>query len=379
MGHLENRAITVIGAGIAGLTVAVALARHGARVHVLERSTSFGQVGSGIQISPNAGRVLDRLGLGGAADAASLRSEGVVLRNRSGSEIARMALGARRPDQPFRLFHRADLIDMLASAARDAGVTVSLGHDAQADLSDPAGDLLVGADGLHSRVRASLNGDQTPFFTGQIAWRALIDEPADPATHVFAEVFTGPGRHLVSYPLAGGRRNIVAVMETPQWSAEGWSHADDPANLRDAFAGFGGPVQGWLSRVQRVGKWGLFRHLVAPVWHDTDRVILGDAAHPTLPFMAQGAVMAIEDAWVLAACLDAGADQLSALRRYQSIRAARARRIVEMANRNARAYHLEGPARMVGHAGLRTLSRLMPSALLGRFDWIYDHDPTELI
>ena len=181
---------------------------------------------------------------------------------------------------------------------------------------------------------------------------------------------------MVSYPLAGGLRNIVAVQERPDWQPEGWMQQDDPDRLRAAFAAFGGPVPGWLAAVTETGIWGLFRHHVAERWQDGHRVIIGDAAHPTLPFMAQGAALAIEDAWALAACLAATPDQPKALARFQALRADRAARIVELADRNARHYHLSGPLRIAAHAVLRTGSRLAPSRLTGRFDWIYDHDPT---
>ena len=369
-GHLQNRNITVIGGGIAGLTVATALAQRGARVTLLERAPALTEVGAGLQISPNAGRVLEALGLGPALDAVSTRSEGVVLNDIHGRQVAMLPLAARRPGAAFRMIHRARLVEVLERAAREAGVTIELGQDIAAAL--PEAPLLIGADGLHSVVRPVLNGPEQPFFTGQTAWRALIPDPGDDP---FARVFMGPGRHLVSYRLGDGLRNIVAVLERPDWVAEGWSHKDDPENLRAAFAGFGGPVPGWLSQVGEVGIWGLFRHRVAARWHDDSRAILGDAAHPTLPFMAQGAVMAIEDAWILTACLDAIADQPAALARYQALRRPRASRVIEAANANARNYHLKGPLRLIGHAGIGALSRLAPGALLGRYDWIYDYDP----
>lgn len=369
-GHLQNRNITVIGGGIAGLTVATALAQRGARVTLLERAPALTEVGAGLQISPNAGRVLEALGLGPALDAVSTRSEGVVLNDIRGRQVAMLPLAARRPGAAFRMIHRARLVELLERAARRAGVTIELGQDIAAAL--PEAPLLIGADGLHSVVRPVLNGPEQPFFTGQTAWRALIPDPTDDP---FARVFMGPGRHLVSYRLGDGLRNIVAVLERPDWVAEGWSHRDDPENLRAAFAGFGGPVPGWLSQVAEIGIWGLFRHRVAARWQDGSRAILGDAAHPTLPFMAQGAVMAIEDAWILTACLDAIADQPAALARYQALRRPRASRVIEAANANARNYHLKGPLRLIGHAGIGALSRLAPGALLGRYDWIYDYDP----
>jgi salicylate hydroxylase len=180
----------------------------------------------------------------------------------------------------------------------------------------------------------------------------------------------------VSYPLGRGLRNIVAVEERATWAEEGWHHRDDPAALRAAFEGFGGPVPEWLGAVETVHLWGLFRHPVAEAWHDGARTaILGDAAHPTLPFLAQGANMALEDAWVLAACLEAlPAGQ--ALARYQALRRDRVRRTVDAASANARNYHLRGAAAAVAHSGLRVLGAVAPEAMLRRFDWLYGHDVT---
>lgn len=366
---LQGREIQIIGAGIAGLTAAIALAQRGAGVAVLERAPELAEVGAGLQLSSNAVRVLDALGLGDALDSASLASEAVRLRDRSGSEVVRMPLGSPSSGGRFRLIHRARLIGLLADAARAVGVDIRLAEDVE-DL--PQASLLIGADGLRSRVRAALNGREVPFFTGQTAWRAVItDDQGDPE----AQVFMGPGRHLVSYPLAGGLRNIVAVLERHDWQAEGWSHADDPANLRTAFASFGGPVPDWLSRVHDTNVWGLFRHEVARIWQDGQKVLIGDAAHSTLPFMAQGACMAIEDAWILAACLDADMDQGRALQRFEDLRRPRCSRIVQAANDNARNYHLTGPKRFVGHGVLRLAGRIAQGKLLSRFDWIYGYDP----
>lgn len=371
MSGLKQHPVTIIGAGVAGLTAACALAQRGAQVTVLERAGALREVGAGLQISPNAVRVLAALGLKSQFRAISVPSERVELCNSAGRLVARLDLARYRPQDAFRLVHRARLVAMLEEAARESGVHIKLDHEVT-DL--PQVPLLIGADGVKSRLRPLLNGVETPFFTGQTAWRALV--PCEADAPPMAQVFMGPGRHLVSYPLGFGQRNIVAVVERPDWQAEGWSIPGDPADLCAAFARFGGPVPGWLAQVQQVGIWGLHRHPVAAHWQDGNRALIGDAAHPTLPFMAQGAVMAIEDAWVLAACLDAGPDQKTALARFQSLRQPRCQRIVAAANANARNYHLRGPTRAVAHAGLRAVSRLAPTRLIERFGWLYDYDPT---
>ena len=371
-GALPGRSVRIVGAGIGGLTAALALARRGASVTVHEKAEGLREVGAGIQISPNAGRVLSALGLDAALEGIAPRAHGLRMWDAGGGAVARLDWRRLRPGQPFRTVHRARLVEMLEAEARKAGIAIHLGQAITTETL-PDGELIIGADGLHSVLRRHLNGTEKPFFTGQTAWRALIpDSEAAP----WADLFMGPGRHLVSYPLGGGIRNIVAVVERPDWPHDGWSHRADPDGLRRDFAAFAGPVPGWLAQVTEAGIWGLFRHAVAGRWQDGRHAILGDAAHPTLPFMAQGACMAMEDAWTLAACLDADADQTRALARYESLRAPRCRRIVEVANSNARHYHRAGPTRPLAHGVLRAASSLAPGAIYRRFGWIYDFDPT---
>ncbi len=390
---VDGAEITVLGAGVAGLAVARALALQGAAVTVLEQADAIREVGAGLQISPNGAAVLRALGLGDALTAASTRADAVELRDgRDGDLVLRLDLARLRPQQGYHFVHRADLIDLLAKGARDAGVQLRLLQ--QIEAVDLSGDtprlvtaqgaelrpgLLIGADGLHSKTRGALNGAETPFFTGQVAWRAII--PCEPGADPVAEVHMGPGRHLVSYPLRGGTlRNIVAVEERKAWVQEGWSLRDDPMELRLAFERFGPRVRGWLDRVEDVYLWGLFRHVVAPVWTRAmaqgGAAILGDAAHPTLPFLAQGASMGLEDAWVLADCL-ARLPLAQALDSFQTKRHPRTSRIVAAANANARAYHLSGMQRSLAHTALRIGGTLAPGLALKRFDWLYDHDVTK--
>lgn len=386
---LQDRSVTILGAGVAGLAMARALALRGAKVTVLEQADAVREVGAGLQISPNGAVVLRALGLGAALDAASVRTEAVELRDGpDGALVTRLEVGRLRPDQGWHLLHRADLIGLLLDGAREAGVDLRLLQKAKrVDLSGAApvvetctgareeADLLIGADGLHSPTRLALNGAAEPFFTNQVAWRALI--PCDPSEPRVAEVHMGPGRHLVSYPLRGGTlRNIVAIEERRRWTEEGWALRDDPMELRLAFRGFGPRVQGWLEQAEDVWLWGLFRHPVARAWYRTlprgAAALIGDAAHPTLPFLAQGANMALEDVWTLADALVRGD-----LPAWQTARTLRTSRIVQAANRNARAYHLSGPLRGLAHLGLRIGGRLAPGLALSRFDWIYDHDVTK--
>ena len=165
--------------------------------------------------------------------------------------------------------------------------------------------------------------------------------------------------------------------ERSRWAEESWALRDDPMDLRLAFEGFSPRVRGWLDRVEEVHLWGLFRHPVAQHWHGPRTAILGDAAHPTLPFLAQGANMALEDAWVLAQAL-AGHDTPEAgFAAYQQARSLRCARIVQASTANARAYHLASPLREIAHLGLRLGGRIAPQAALRRYDWIYGLDVTK--
>jgi len=385
---LIGQSITLLGAGIAGLACARALALRGAEVTVLEQADAIREVGAGLQISPNGAAVLRALGLGEALDRAGTAAIGVRLIDGPSAEPV-LSMDLRGRD--FRLMHRADLIALLLEGARGAGAELRLLQrietvdltgarprivTAQGAALTP--DLLIGADGLHSPTRAALNGAAAAVFTGQVAWRAVLPEAEAEDTAALAEVHMGPGRHLVSYPLRGGRqRNIVAVEERSRWAEESWTLRDDPMDLRLAFETFSPRVRGWLDRVEEVHLWGLFRHPVARHWHGGRAVILGDAAHPTLPFLAQGANMALEDAWVLAGCLARHDPPEAAFAAYQQARAARCARIVAASTANARAYHLSSPLREIAHLGLRIGGRIAPQAALRRFEWIYGTDVTQ--
>jgi salicylate hydroxylase len=387
--RLDGLEVTVVGGGVGGLAAALALRGRGAAVTLLEQAPEIAEVGAGLQISPNGFAVLDALGLAAEAQGRGLAAQGVSLRrHQDGREVMRMDLVRHAPGRRYLFLHRADLIDLLAAAARDSGVRIRLLQKVTGIEDGPRpvavtaqdarfeADLVVGADGLRSGLRPLLNGAAPPRFTGQVAWRALVPGPADyPAE---ARVFMGPGRHLVTYPLRGGALiNLVAVEERRTWTDEGWHHRDDPEALRAAFAGFGGPVPDLMGAVEEVHLWGLFRHPVARRWHGTATALIGDAAHPTLPFLAQGANLALEDAWVLGDALARSGALAEGLATYQRRRRDRAQRVIAAASRNAWKYHFRpGPLRALGHGALGLAGRLAPGAVVSSFDWLYGHDVT---
>ncbi|MEL6681297.1 MAG: FAD-dependent monooxygenase [Pseudomonadota bacterium] len=381
MHHNADRDVAIVGGGIGGLTAALAFARHKANVTVYERAAALTEVGAGLQITPNGARALNALGLEAALKATGLTATAVEpMDAMTGQPVTRFDLSAQAP--PYRFFHRAVLIDLLARACAAQKVRIVLG--ARIESVKPDGsfeidgdrvfpDLTIGADGVRSVVRGAINNDEDPFFTGQVAWRAMIKKPDVPPV---ARIWMAPGRHIVTYPLQNGRLNIVAVQERKQWADEGWNHADDPGNLRAAFADTCWEIKGILGDVDVVNLWGLFRHEVARHWYQGSIAILGDAAHPTLPFLAQGANLAIEDAFVLAKCCNGHASLELGLEAYQTARAVRTTRAIKAANANARNYHLKGMPRQMAHASLRMMGNVAPDAFLKRMRWLYDHDVT---
>ena len=375
-----GRRIAIIGAGIGGLTTALAFAQTGADVTVYEQADALTEVGAGLQITPNGARVLNALGLDTALSRVGITAEAVCPMDAvTGRQIARFDLSNQSPT--YRFYHRADLLGVLADACRAAGVTIQLNTRIASITSDGrfmvdgamvAPTLTIGADGLHSQMRALLNGPGRPFFTGQVAWRALVKRQDAEAK---AQIWMAPNSHVVTYPLRDGMLNVVAVQERSAWAEEGWHHADDPANLQAVFADMSDDLQVILKDVTDVRLWGLFRHPIAGRWQQDGAVaLIGDAAHPTLPFLAQGANLAIEDGLTLAACCQHEDSLERALKSYQSHRQPRVTDAIAAANGNARNYHLDGIPRRAAHAGLGVLGRVAPNAFLKRLGWLYDYD-----
>lgn len=381
-GSLRGRRICIIGAGIGGLTAALAFARRGAVVEVFEQAGEIKEVGAGIQITPNGARALEALGCGEAMAQTGIAAQAVMpVDALTGFAVTRFDLTAQSP--AYRFFHRASLIGLLARAAQAAGAKVYLGVRVTSVAPDGTltttngvfpSDLCVGADGIHSIARSFVGPAPEAVFTGQVAWRGVMKAKGVAPE---AQIWMAPKRHVVIYPLAEDMVNVVAVQERTDWAEEGWNHPDDGANLQAAFADCAPALRDVLRHINRPLIWGLFRHPVAERWFSNRIAILGDAAHPTLPFLAQGANLAIEDAYVLARCVDEVPDLGAALARFQTERRPRVTRAIDAANANATNYHLSGVKRTVAHIGLKILGKVAPNAFLNRLDWLYGHDVTQ--
>ena len=359
------RRLIIAGGGIGGLTAALCLARRNWSVLVLEQADEFTTAGAGIQLSPNCSRVLHDLDLEQPLQAQAFLPEGSQFRHwRDGRVITESTLGAevaQRYGAPYYHMHRGDLLDVLLQAARnhanielrngaevtgfnqqDDG-TVQVRVDAGLELA--AG--LVGADGIHSRVRESLWGNQEPAFTGNVAWRMLVPTSKLPTGMVrpMSTVWWGPGKHFVHYYVRGGDYvNCVCVVEKSGWQVESWTELGDISELREDFAGWHPDVEELINQADaaQLYKWALFDRPPMPQWGIGSVTLLGDACHPTLPFMAQGAAMAIEDAAVLAGCLAQDQSVANAMQRYEGLRRQRTASIQLGSRRNARVFHLAG-------------------------------------
>ena len=379
------RNIGVVGGGIGGLTAALCLARAGHNVQVFEQTDESVATGAGIQVSPNAARVLHHLGLQDALMTKGFLPKATQMRSwRSGRVISETTLGdvaLERYGAPYYHIHRADLMDMLVSAvSAEPTIRLNVSSRITSFSQDATGvrlvagehehqvDLLIGADGIHSSVRACLWGDQQVDFTGNVAWRMLVPVNRLPEGLIApnATVWWGPGKHFVHYLVRGGDYvNCVCVVEKAEWQAESWVAAGSMSELQADFAGWHDTIQQLLDQTDdgTLFKWGLFDRAPMRTW-GIDRVsLLGDACHPTLPFMAQGAAMAIEDAAVLANCFSNGADVVAALRRYEDLRKARTAGVQRGSRRNATVFHLSGLKawlrdRAASKAGKHSMDRL---------------------
>lgn len=385
----ENRGtIIVAGAGLGGLTLALCLARAGFAVIVLEQANVLGEVGAGVQISANGARVLYHLGLAEALQSVAFRPERGEMRHwQSGETLSSRPLGQASEEAfgfPYFHLHRADfhavLADALAAVApgsvhlgtkvagfsqSDSGVTVmtEAGETYQ-------GDVLVGCDGIHSAIRAQLFGPDAPRFTGCVAWRAIVPVDALPPDHVrpVSSNWIGRGGHFVHYYVRRGELvNCVGIIEQDEWQAESWSSEGAKAGFLADFKDWHQDVQILMRQAESCFRWGLFDRDPMPKWSQGRVTLLGDACHPMLPFMAQGAVMAIEDAYTLAHCLSVGTTAYpSALQRYEDLRRERTATVQQMSRDNIQFFH---------NADIPNLVERMSSHREAHL-WLYSFDVT---
>jgi salicylate hydroxylase len=394
----SSRTVMIAGAGIGGLTAALAIAQRGFGVAVFDQAQRLEEVGAGIQLSPNASRILIALGLGEQLRRYVVAPEELrVMKARTARVLARAPLGAvaeKRYGAPYWVIHRGDLQAVLIEAVRahpdivlhlgtrvedfamqENGVTISA-RSSQHRFEDH-GAALIAADGLWSSLRRRLGHRRQPRFARRTAWRALAPAAAlEPELRAPAvNLWFGTRAHLVHYPVRGGSLlNVVAIIRD-SWREPGWSA---PGERTDILARYSAPMwsaspRAILAAPQQWQKWALYDRAPLARWGKGAVTLLGDAAHPMLPYLAQGAAMAIEDAAVLAQRLaDTRSDPAAAMRRYERQRRARTARAQRAARRNGIVYQLGGPG-----AFLRTLalSAIGSERLLARYDWLYGWTP----
>jgi salicylate hydroxylase len=396
---VASHAIIVAGAGIGGLTASLALARKGFRVIVLEKADRLEEAGAGLQLSPNASRVLIDLGLQGQLASRVVTPEAISLMSaRSGREISRIRLGEAAtscPEAPYWVLHRADLqAALLAEVRVTPSIDLRLGcqfeevgtHAKGLTIVQRSGTArieelavaLVGADGIWSTVRQQLFPQAQPRFSGLIAWRGTLDATQLPRelTSRRVQLWMGPDAHLVAYPISGARRiNVVAVVPGT-WNRPGWSEPGESNEIRGAFvsAGWHAMPRMLIGAVDVWRRWALFTLPEGGDWTKGAATLVGDAAHAMLPFAAQGAGMAIEDAAVLASCLGATQNERGpavpvALKRYERLRRARVIRVQRAARRAGRIYHLASPLALARDLVIKAMG---PERMLARQNWIYD-------
>ena len=386
--------VLIAGGGLGGLAAALALLRSGIDVEVYEQARELKEVGAGVQLAANGTRVLYALGVGDELKALSCEAQGKEIRHwQSGETWKLFDLGPASIERygfPYFTVYRPDLLDVLAQAVRrEKPDAIRLGARCTGFEQDAAGvilktesgsirgDALIGADGVHSSIRQALFGADRPQFSGVIAWRGIVPMERLPR-HMARRVgsnWVGPGGHVVHYPLRAGKlMNFVGALECSDWQIESWTARGTPEELVGNFRGWHEDIQAFIRRIDAPYKWALMVRPPLERWSVGRVTLLGDAAHSMLPFLAQGAVQAIEDGYVLSRCL-AQYPVEEALICYEQARKERTRRAVEGSAANLRRFH--NPVLADPEEGRRFIDREWASASVAdRYEWLFRYDAT---
>jgi salicylate hydroxylase len=386
----EKLKVAVIGGGIGGAAAALNLLKAGHDVQVYEQAQGFREVGAGIQVSPNASRVIHGLGLAEPLARIGVRPQAFHQKRwQDGRTVVKSPLGDTVRDAfgfPYYQVHRADLLSMLVAALpperlhaghrltgfSERGDHVEMAFDNGARAR---ADVLIGADGIHSTVRNILFGAEAPRFTGVTAYRGLIraERVAHLDVEVATQVWMGPGSHLVTYFVAGKRLlNFVANVERDSWTRESWSERGNPDDLRAAFAAWDPKLRAILDGVEETFIWGIFDRAPLAQWSTGRVTLLGDACHPMQPHMAQGAAQALEDGLALTTCLQQSGDIASALARYERLRKPRTAHVQSLATANKTRFHLpDGPEQAARDAAMTAGGTDWSLQAIG---WLYGYD-----
>jgi salicylate hydroxylase len=393
---MKSLRIGIVGAGIGGVALSRALRMRGIESHLFERTAAFGEIGAGVQMTPNSVKVLRALGLGPALERDGFLPEAIVGFNwQTKHELFRTPLRGVCPrlygDEYYQV-HRADLHAMLVEGIPADRVTfnvrcVGIEHGPAtstaifADGTRHEADLIVGADGIHSAVRNALFGADAPRFTGHMCWRAIVPVPEYPLPFVgpYNTMFMGPSAHVVTYYVKAGRAvNIVAVKDSEAWVKESWTEPSTADELIAAYEGWHPDLVRLLERAQpgQTFKWGLFDRDPMERWSVGRTTLLGDAAHPMLPFLSQGAAMGVEDAFVLAeALVHFAGDVPAALAAYEAERRPRTARVQLESRERGRTYHLATPEEAAERdRQLKEAQAKNPNAVGIRAEWVYEYD-----
>lgn len=391
----STRRIGIVGGGIGGLTAALALLRRGEDVTVYEQAQKLQEVGAGLQISPNGVRVLFALGLEAELRAACFEPEGKEIRLwNTGDTWKLFDLGVDSQERygvPYITIHRNDLHQILIKAVEAAApgairldhrfvgveqrgntVTLDFSTKPSADF-----DIVIGADGVHSKLRELLFGSGPAKFTGIVAWRGVIpvEHLPDRLTRPIGTNWVGPGGHVIHYPIRRGELiNFTSVIERQDWKVESWSSPGSNQEYHDDYPGWHQDVHAYIAAIPQPFKWALIARPPMQEWVRGRIALLGDACHPSLPFLAQGATQAIEDGCILARALEESDTIDEALDRYQTTRIPRTARAVDGANANAERFH--NPT-LADPAGARkyVTEQWAPDKVVERYEWLFRYDP----